>query len=120
MPPGRGELVIKTEGGGIGLEAFAGPSVQGSTEGGSITADFAASPKSDCLLRTSGGSVIVRMPATAAVTLDAHTEGGGVRSDLPVQVEGEADGSTLRGKLNGGGPLLKLATEGGSIHVSGR
>jgi hypothetical protein len=115
-----GELQIKTEGGGITVEAFAGPFVKGSTEGGSITADFAASPKSDCVLRTSGGSVRVRLPATAMVTLDAHTQGGGVKSELPVQVEGKADGGTLRGKINGGGPSLKLETEGGSIRVSKR
>ena len=54
------------------------------------------------------------------VTLDAHTQGGGVKSDLPVQVEGKADGGTLRGKINGGGPSLKLETEGGSIRVSKR
>jgi hypothetical protein len=113
----KGELLIKTSGGSIAVETFAGPFVQGKTMGGSITADFAASPKADCLLSTLGGSVTARIPATAAVTLDAHTVGGGAKSDLPVQTEGATDGSTLRGKINGGGPSLKLETMGGSIHV---
>ena len=113
----KGALVVKTAGGGITIETFAGPSVQGKTTGGSITADFAASPKADCVLSTIGGSVTARIPATAAVTLDAHTEAGEVKSDLPVQSEGPARGSTLRGKINGGGPSLKLETIGGSIHV---
>jgi serine/threonine protein kinase len=113
----KGELVVKTAGGRITVETFAGPLVRGTTDGGSISADLAASPKSDCLLRTSGGSVTVRIPATAMVTLDAHTEGGAVKSDLPVQAEGAVKGSTLRGKINGGGPSLKLETTGGSIHV---
>jgi hypothetical protein len=69
------------------------------------------------VLRTIGGSVTVRLPATSMVTLDAHTEGGGVKSDLPVQVAGATEGSTLRGKINGGGPSLKLETMGGSIRV---
>jgi hypothetical protein len=113
----KGELLIKTSGGGITVETFTGPFVRGTTMGGSITADFAASPKADCLLSTSGGSVTARLPATAMVTLDAHTLGGGVKSDLPVQVEGAGDRSTLRGKINGGGPSVKLETMGGSIHV---
>jgi serine/threonine protein kinase len=112
-----GELVIKTAGGGITVETFTGPFVQGKTMGGSITADFAASPKADCVLSTMGGSVTARVPASAAVTLDAHTQGGTVKSDLAVQAEGAAMGSTLRGKINGGGPSLKLETMGGSIHV---
>jgi hypothetical protein len=113
----KGELLIKTSGGGITVETFAGPFIQGKTLGGSITADFAAAPKADCVLSTLGGSVTARIPATAAVTLDAHTVGGGAKSDLPVQTEGATDGSTLRGKVNGGGPVLKLETMGGSINV---
>ena len=113
----KGQLQIKTQGGGITVEAFAGPSVHGTTQGGSVTADFAAAPKSESVLRTIGGSVTVRLPATSMVTLDAHTEGGGVKSDLPVQVAGATEGSTLRGKINGGGPSLKLETMGGSIRV---
>ena len=70
--------------------------------GGSITADFAAAPKADCMLSTIGGSVTALIPATAAVTLDAHTEGGAVKSDLAVQGGGAAKGSTLRGNINGG------------------
>ncbi len=116
----KGSLVIKTEGGGITVLSFAGPSVQGTTEGGGITADFAVSPRSDCLLHTEGGSVTARLPATAQVTLAARTEGGRVKSELPVQTEGKTEGNQLRGKINGGGPLLKLETKGGSIRVEKR
>jgi predicted Ser/Thr protein kinase len=113
----KGDLLIKTEGGGITVETFAGPFVQGATEGGPITADFAASPKSDCALHTDGGGITVRLPATAMVTLDARSGGGRVKSDLPVQAEGATDESTLRGKMNGGGPSLKLETGSGNIRV---
>jgi hypothetical protein len=113
----KNELLIQTEGGGITIERFAGSYVRATTEGGSISADFAAAPKADCELRTEGGSVTARLPHTAAITLDAHTEGGSVRTDLPVQAEGQFHGSTLKGTINGGGPLLKLATGGGSIAV---
>lgn len=51
------------------------------------------------------------------MNLDAHTDGGTTRTDLPVQVQGEQDRETLRGTINGGGPLLTLKTEGGNIRV---
>jgi len=113
----KNELLVQTQGGGITIERFTGPRVRATTEGGSISAEFAAAPKADCELRTEGGSVTARLPQGAAVTLDAHTEGGSVRTDLPVQVEGQFHNSTLKGTVNGGGPLLKLETEGGSIEV---
>ena len=115
-----GSLQVKTEGGGITVEEFAGPFVRATTQGGSITADLAVSPKADCVLHTDGGGLTVRLPATAMVSLDAHTEGGRVNSDLPLEAEGRTDGGTLRGKLNGGGPSLKLETGGGGIQVSKR
>ena len=113
----KNELLIQTQGGGITIERFTGSRVRATTEGGSVSADFAAAPKADCELRTEGGSVTARLPGGAAVTLDAHTEGGSVRTDLPVQVQGQFHNSTLKGTINGGGPLLTLETEGGNIEV---
>jgi predicted Ser/Thr protein kinase len=113
----KNELLIHTQGGGITIERFTGPRVRATTEGGSISAGFSSAPKADCELRTEGGSVTARLPQSAAVTLDAHTEGGSVRTDLPVQVQGQFHNSTLKGTINGGGPMLKLETEGGSIDV---
>ena len=72
----KNELLIQTMGGGITIERFTGSHIRATTEGGSISADFAAAPKADCELRTEGGGVTARLPQSAAVTLDAHTEGG--------------------------------------------
>jgi hypothetical protein len=113
----RGDLRLHTMGGGIRVEKFTGSSVQADTAGGSVSGDFAAAPKSDCELHTMGGSVTARIPSTAPVTLDAHTMGGSVSSELAVQVEGKVHPGTLRGTINGGGPLLKLETMGGSIEL---
>jgi DUF4097 and DUF4098 domain-containing protein YvlB len=113
----KGSLQLKTMGGSITIDDFAGPGMQASTEGGSVSANFAVAPKSDCDLHTSGGDVTARIPASAAINVDAHTMGGSVRTDLPVQVEGQVQDSSLRGTINGGGPMLKLETMGGSIEV---
>lgn len=115
-----GPLKIETSGGGIDIKEFSGPFVRANTSGGGITADLASPPKSDCSLHTSGGGIRVRLPENAAVNLDAHTSGGGVSSDLPVTSQGQHGRGTLRGPINGGGPVLSLDTAGGGIHVQKR
>jgi len=113
----HGLVDLKTEGGSISVKDFHGPALQAKTEGGSVTADFAVAPQSDCHLSTEGGNVTARLPADAGVMLEAHTEGGSTSSDLPVTVQGKVHHDTLRGPVNGGGPKLVLKTEGGNIRV---
>jgi DUF4097 and DUF4098 domain-containing protein YvlB/predicted Ser/Thr protein kinase len=113
----KNELDVRTLGGSITIKRFSGAAVQAHTMGGSISVSFATAPSADCELATSGGSINARLPAGSALRLDAHTFGGSVRTDLPVQTDGQQHGSSLKGTINGGGPLLKLATAGGSIDV---
>jgi hypothetical protein len=53
------------------------------------------------------------------VDVDASTSGGRVSSDLPVvtTVQGEQKKNELRGKINGGGPLVKAHTSGGNVRI---
>jgi DUF4097 and DUF4098 domain-containing protein YvlB len=68
-------------------------------------------------LRTHDGRVEVFVPEKLAADLDAETHDGHVTVDLPVEVAGEFGGSRVRGKLNGGGPTLRIRTGDGSIHL---
>lgn len=107
-----------TSGGSITVETSSAPLVA-STAGGSIHATFTSAPRAEATLRTSGGSVNLTLPPDAAFQLDAATTGGGVRSEFPVPVTTSTAGirGTLAGPVNGGGPVLKLRTTGGSIRV---
>lgn len=116
----KGRLQLKTSGGNITFEGFSGTSIEAETGGGEVDADFAAAPRSDSHLHTSGGSIRVHLPMDAAMTLDAHTDGGVVRSDVPVQTQGLPASDTLNGTINGGGPTLKVETSGGNIEISKR
>ena len=49
--------------------------------------------------------------------LDARSSGGGVRSDLPITVQGKQDDDSLRGRIGSGGPKLVLRSSGGGIRV---
>jgi hypothetical protein len=68
-------------------------------------------------VRTSDGSIELRVPENFAADLDVHTGDGHIDSDLPVTVSGSLNRSSLRGKLNGGGFLLEIRSGDGSIHL---
>jgi hypothetical protein len=111
-----GKLDARTSGGGIELSAITGE-VDARTSGGSVSAAFSEGVTKPVKLETSGGSISVELPGDAAVDVDAHTSAGRVTCDLPVTVQGEQKGGVLRGKINGGGPLLELETSAGGIRI---
>jgi len=61
--------------------------------------------------------VDVLLPDKLAADLDAETHDGHVTVDIPVEMAGQVGRSRVRGKLNGGGPTLRVRTGDGSIHV---
>jgi hypothetical protein len=63
------------------------------------------------------GDVELSLPEDFAADLEVHTGDGRITSDLPITVSGSLDHSSLRGKLNGGGPTLSVHTDDGSIHL---
>ncbi len=70
------------------------------------------------LIHTSDGGVQARLPQDLAAELYAHTGDGHIQLDMPVTVNGSIERSRIRGKLNGGGPLLEITTGDGSIRIS--
>lgn len=89
------------------------------TRDGSINAEVAAASKmnSSWALRTSDGTITLRLPADFSADLDAHTGDGHVSSDFPITVSGSLKENSLRGRLNGGGALLEVRTGDGDIRL---
>ena len=112
----RGNTEVSTSGGSITLGTVGG-NLDASTSGGSIKATIAGQPTKDCNLKTSGGSIYISIAANANLQIDASTSGGSVKTDLSL-ARMEAKRSSMKGQLNGGGPLLKTRTSGGSIHIN--
>ena len=77
----------------------------------------AAAPKSPMTLKTSGGTVTLKLTDDAAINIDAKAAGGRVRSEMDVEVEGEISKTHLEGTINGGGPLVTLRSSGGSVKI---
>ncbi|OQX95011.1 hypothetical protein B6I21_07635 [candidate division KSB1 bacterium 4572_119] len=111
-----GDTRVHTSGGGLKLNNLSG-NVQGSTSGGSIYAELTKNIDSDCYLKTSGGGITVYLPRNISVEIDAHTSGGSVTTDFPITIKGKVKRNLLYGKINNGGPLLKLRTSGGGIRI---
>ena len=132
LTSGKGRAILHTSGGSIRIEDVAGDvdaqtsggsidiarttgRVVARTSGGSITIGEAANAVD---ASTSGGGIAVAMRSSAAFQLDASAAGGGVHSDFTVMgAVNESGRHSLRGTVNGGGPLLHLTTSGGSIHI---
>jgi len=113
-----GKSIVKTSGGSIGVAGIKG-SIDATTSGGSVNADLVEQPAEACSFRSSGGSITVAMGGNVAVDVDLHTSGGRVSTDFPVTtvVQGEQPKNEIRGKVNGGGPLVTARTSGGSVRL---
>lgn len=116
-----GTTDLSTSGGDIRIGTVEN-TLHASTSGGNVSAGIAGMLKGDCSLHTSGGEVRVKVDRTAAFDLDAATSGGDVNvNGLTITIEHGGSGrSHLAGKVNGGGPLLKLRTSGGDIRIEPR
>ncbi len=115
-----GGAEVRTAGGSIEVEND-GP-VHARTTGGSIRCQLQkASTSHDLLLDlvAMGGGINVSVVPDIAATVEAKALGGAVTTELPVSVEteGPVRPERLEGTINGGGPLLKLRSVGGSVTV---
>ena len=112
----RGPARLDTSGGSISV-AQAEHTVKADTSGGSIAVTFVGPLQGPSTLDTSAGGITVHVDANAAFDLVADTSAGSVNCELPITVQGKMHRDKLVGKVNGGGPQLKLDTSAGSIRV---
>lgn len=110
-----GAVEARTSGGNIQIHDVGAP-VFARTSGGRISVRFNAAAEGD--IETSGGSIEVEVEEDVSLDLDASTSGGRVSVDSEILVsEGIFDRSQVRGKINGGGPELRLHTSGGNVRL---
>jgi len=132
----KGDLKLHTNDGSIGGEHLDGK-CDASTNDGSIHVDgrfdsvdlrsddgtVVARAESGSVLtsswrvRTNDGSVTVSIPPDFKANIDAGTNDGSIKLDPSLKIEGNIDGSRVRGALNGGGPPLVIHTNSGSVHI---
>lgn len=110
----RGDVDADTSGGDVNLLHIDGK-IHGSTSGGSMRYSLVGANRG-IFAKTSGGDIDIALPPAATGTLDASTNGGRIKSELPIAAL-EKDETTLKGTFNGGGEPIYAHTSGGSVHV---
>jgi Putative adhesin len=66
-------------------------------------------------VRSSDGSVRLKIPGDLAADVELHTSDGSITTSIPIVVEGSFSHHDLRGKINGGGNRLTVHTTDGSV-----
>lgn len=127
----RGRVEAKTAGGDIELRQVEG-SISAGTAGGNIVAQMLASGGEESEMSTAGGDVTLQLSGSVAVTVQARirisgnwerqSQEYGIYCDLvPFELIRDSAGKELRAEIqiNGGGPVVRLETVNGDIHVTG-
>ncbi len=113
-----GNIDLRTGSGNITARGVQGE-FRGETGSGDVTAEGTQTGSWE--IHTGSGNVHVRLPGNAAFDADISTSSGTVDVGEPIEmtVQGRV-GDThkqIRGKVHGGGPLLRVRTGSGDIHV---
>jgi DUF4097 and DUF4098 domain-containing protein YvlB len=113
-----GDIDLHTGSGNITAHGVQG-GFHGETGSGDVTAEGTQSGSWE--IHTGSGNVHVRLPANAAFDADISTSSGTVDVGEPIEmtVQGRVGDShkQIRGKVHGGGPLLRVRTGSGDIHI---
>lgn len=113
-----GAVALETVNGGIEARGLSGLRTA-ETVNGSISLELGSLPSQGVRVETVNGSVEVTMPAAAAADVSVRTVNGGIRVDGFGQVkDAERKRRHYEGKLNGGGPMLRVETVNGGVSVS--
>jgi len=119
---------VNAQSGGGAIELLGVPSARVETTAGGITVKLlnTGAERHNSELETSAGDITVYIASDVAITVRANVDLGNghqIRSDFPdihVSSEGGQYGPktlTAEGKLNGGGPVLKVQTMTGDICI---
>ncbi len=113
-----GDIDLHTGSGNINARGVQG-GFHGETGSGDVTAEGRQAGEWE--IQTGSGNVHVRLPADAAFDADISTSSGTIDVGSPIEmtVQGRVNDShkQIHGKVHGGGPLLRVRTGSGDIHI---
>jgi hypothetical protein len=113
-----GDIDLHTGSGNVTARGING-GFHGETGSGDVTAEGTQTGTWE--IRTGSGNVHVRLPGNAAFEADISTSSGSVDVGAPIEmtVQGRIGDvhKSVHGKVRGGGPLLRVRTGSGDIHI---
>jgi DUF4097 and DUF4098 domain-containing protein YvlB len=110
---GEGDVKAQTGSGNLELR-----NIHGGLRAGTGSGDIkvAGTPADPWHLETGSGNSEF-WAANSAITLDASTGSGSIHSDKEMLTQGSNDHHHVTGKINGGGPTVRIETGSGDIRV---
>jgi DUF4097 and DUF4098 domain-containing protein YvlB len=115
-----GSVALETVNGGIEARDVTGLR-KAETVNGSIRLGLGSLPSEGAQIETVNGSVAVHLPAATSANVSVRTVNGGITVDGFVNVsDAERKRRHYEGKLNGGGPTLRVETVNGGVSVNAR
>jgi hypothetical protein len=111
---GDGFVKAQTGSGNIELRNLHG-GLRGGTGSGNIKAG--GTPAADWKLETGSGNIELWPDNNVGILLDASTGSGSIHSDREMLTKGATDKHHTIGKINGGGPTVRVETGSGDIKV---
>jgi hypothetical protein len=110
---GSNDVMARTGDGAIRVRGVNGPLL---VEAGSGDVHIAGRPAGDWLVHTGYGQVTLVL-GNASFALDASTGSGSITSERAVTSQGILNRHRVAGKVNGGGPTVRVETGAGDIRI---
>lgn len=110
------EVRAHTVNGSVVARSTGGP-VDAGTVNGSLTIRTGQLNQESLTYSTVNGGITLEIPANASADIELRTVNGSIDTDFPLTVEGRFNTRRVRGSIGKGGPLIRLSTTNGSIHL---
>lgn len=108
------DLQVGTGAGNIEINAIQGH-LRAEAGSGDITVK--GTPLTHWQLESDSGNIDVTVPPSAKFRLDARSDSGSIKTDLPLDRIGEQSKRHIYGELNGGGPTVRIEAVSGDVVV---
>jgi DUF4097 and DUF4098 domain-containing protein YvlB len=115
-----GKMNLEATNGGIHLSDVGG-SVTARTTNGGVTANLSGTTwqGQGLDLQTTNGGATVYVPRGYNAQLETGTTNGGMRVDFPITVRGSLN-RRISTQLGSGGPMVRVVTTNGGVHIAER
>ncbi len=107
---------VNTGAGNIHIEGVSG-AVKAHTGAGNIEAEIDDQPQQASNLKTGAGNVTLYLNENVSVYVDASASMGSCDTDFPLKVEGKWLNKSFSGRINGGGPEIRLSAGVGNVSL---
>ncbi|MDX2040616.1 MAG: DUF4097 family beta strand repeat-containing protein [Acidobacteriota bacterium] len=113
----RGQIEFSTTNGGVALKGLAG-NVKGTTKNGGLNVDLDGNrwDGEGLDVTTTNGGVNLRVPENYSAHLETGTVNGGLKTEIPITVQGEIK-RNLSVDLGSGGSPVKVRTTNGGVSI---